>query len=238
MPEMQQRFWLWLRMSELQFQVWGWLFINSCQKLISFDKRCEKKTNLTPTYFFDPNRIENVIIVINCQTCSNIVLQPYLAEYESCQNEIDTLTGKKEKHSSYSDYGEVILIPSVKKARLDDLYRTRKIITDYKCRNPACHINGSESYELPSKKYSNIRALDREVYTAIPLGQNGRDRAILKFHRTCWEQLQRKLGLGLVFKTKEQITTFCWIKHHQSFSLLFTLEKKYFNFCSVVRVLI
>ena len=119
------------------------------------------------------------------------------------------MTGKKEKTSPYSDYGTVILIPSVKKSRLDDLYKTRKIITDYKCRNPECSINGTEAYELPSKKFSNDRALDKQIYTVIALGQNGRDRVILKFHKPCWEQLQRKLGLGMVWKTKQEITSFC-----------------------------
>ena len=136
-------------------------------------------------------------------------MQPYLQEYELIQNEIDTLTGKKEKTSTYSNYGTIVLIPSVKKARLDDLYKTRKIITDHKCRNPECQLNGTEAYELPNKTFSNTQALDRLVYTVLALGQHGRDRAILKFHKPCWEQLQRKLGIGIIFKTKQEITTFC-----------------------------
>ena len=181
-----------------------------CIKPVGFNKLCDKNTSLTPTYFFDPHIIDRVLIAINCNTCSNVVLQSYLKEYEEIQNEIDILNGRKSKKEATTDYGRVILVPTIKKARLDELYKKRKIVTDFKCRNPDCEINGSESYEKPdnSGKYINERALDHEVYTVFAIGQKGRDRAILKLHKPCWEQLQRKLGLGLVFTTMQPITQF------------------------------
>jgi len=179
-----------------------------CMSFLGFDRRCDKTTNLIPTYFFNPLQIDHVDIAINCQYHSDLILKPYIKEYEDIQKEIDAVQFNNSSKDISSDYGKILLVPEIKQRRFKELNHLRSIITNFQCRNPQCQINGNQSYEIKDNKLSNYKSLDKIVYTAYLAGQHGRFRTILNLHRSCWEQLKRKTGLDIHFNMEQSITNF------------------------------
>jgi len=151
-----------------------------CEVIIDYIHkiRCEKKETLTPILFYDPITF-SVEVLTPCNQHSNNILRPYFKPYLDIQKKIREVRGQIEKSKIYARTYEIT--PANLDQTLEILHVERNNISKQFCIEPLCQ-----------------KPLDKTVYPVVPIGQDGKVRHFMYFHKNCAETLKHKLGQFLI----------------------------------------
>lgn len=186
---------------------------NTCVKILEFasKQRCDREHNLTPIIFYDPVSQKSETIY-NCQQHSDAVFRPIMgvgSDYAHLQNLIEVASGKKHDGTIYGNEMDFQTDKNAE-SKLSKLYDVRSTMTWKICRLPNCQHKKELILKetLRGTKFRFFGAtLDKEVFTVLPFGQNGRNRHQLYFHEDCANTLKRMLGIMQFPEPQTQLLT-------------------------------